>query len=314
MHVNGLRNKFCEADDSVLASARECLSPMFSGKGRGCETMPVFSSGQWAGQAFDTWARLGSSDLIHAAGGGIMAHPAGPEAGIASIRLAWQSAMAGPNARTGRRRARGAAAGHGKVRLMIPPLALTYYGDDFTGSTDVMEVLTWAGLETVLFVEPPSADRLARFPHARAIGLAGESRGRSPQWMDEHLPALLGRLGELDAPLCHYKVCSTFDSSPTVGSIGRALEIGQDLLQAPWVPIVVGAPALSRYQAFGNLFATVGAETHRLDRHPTMSRHPVTPMHEADLRLHLAAQTSRRIGLVDILALQSEAALSGCIA
>ena len=188
---------------------------------------------------------------------------------------------------------------------MIPPLALTYYGDDFTGSTDVMEVLTWAGLETVLFVEPPDASRLARFPNARVVGLAGESRGRSPAWMDAHLPALLGRLAELGAPLCHYKVCSTFDSAPEVGSIGRALEIGQDLLRTPWAPVVVGAPMLSRYQLFGNLFATVGAETHRLDRHPTMSRHPVTPMDEADLRRHLARQTDRRVGLVDILALQS---------
>ncbi len=112
MHVNGLRNKFCEADDSVLASARECLSPMFPGQGRGCEAMPVFSSGQWAGQAFDTWTRLGSSDLIHAAGGGIMAHPAGPEAGIASIRLAWQAAMAGQTLEQ-------AAAEHAELRQAV---------------------------------------------------------------------------------------------------------------------------------------------------------------------------------------------------
>ncbi len=112
MHVNGLRNKFCEADDSVLASARECLSPMFAGEGRGCEAMPVFSSGQWAGQAFDTWTRLGSSDLIHAAGGGIMAHPAGPEAGIASIRLAWQAAMAGQTLEQ-------AAAEHAELRQAV---------------------------------------------------------------------------------------------------------------------------------------------------------------------------------------------------
>ncbi|MBI1353178.1 MAG: ribulose 1,5-bisphosphate carboxylase [Acidobacteria bacterium] len=98
LHVNGLRNKFCEADESVLASARECLTPLFAGAGRGCEAMPVFSSGQWAGQAFDTHARLGSADLIHAAGGGIVAHPGGPEAGVASIRQAWEGALAGRTA------------------------------------------------------------------------------------------------------------------------------------------------------------------------------------------------------------------------
>ena len=60
-----------------------------------CIAMPVFSSGQWAGQAFDTYAALGTDDLIYAAGGGIMAHPDGPEAGVSSIREAWRAARAG---------------------------------------------------------------------------------------------------------------------------------------------------------------------------------------------------------------------------
>ena len=95
MHVNGLRNKFCEADESVLASARECLTPMFKGPGRGCEVMPVFSSGQTVRQVHDTWMALGSADLIHAAGGGLMAHPAGVAAGVRAMRQAWDAAMAG---------------------------------------------------------------------------------------------------------------------------------------------------------------------------------------------------------------------------
>lgn len=95
MHVNGLRNKFCEGDDSVIASAHECLTPMFEGVGRGCEIMPVFSSGQWAGQAGDTYRRLGSTDLIYACGGGIMAHPGGIGAGVRSIRQAWEAAVQG---------------------------------------------------------------------------------------------------------------------------------------------------------------------------------------------------------------------------
>jgi ribulose-bisphosphate carboxylase large chain len=95
MHVNGLRNKFCEDDDSVIASARECLRPMFDRPGRGCELMPVFSSGQWAGQAPETFRRLGSTDLIYACGGGIMAHPGGIAAGVTSIRQAWEAALAG---------------------------------------------------------------------------------------------------------------------------------------------------------------------------------------------------------------------------
>ncbi|MCK0196116.1 ribulose-bisphosphate carboxylase large subunit family protein [Ancylobacter sp. 6x-1] len=91
MHVNGLANKFSEADDSVIASARACLTPMFDD--RPCIAMPVFSSGQSAKQAPGTFAALGTADLIFAAGGGIMAHPDGPAAGVASLREAWDAAM-----------------------------------------------------------------------------------------------------------------------------------------------------------------------------------------------------------------------------
>jgi ribulose-bisphosphate carboxylase large chain len=94
-HVNGLANKFCETDESVTASARECLKPMFDVPGRGCEIMPVFSSGQSARQVADTYRALGSADLIYAAGGGIMGHPDGPAAGVRSLRQAWDAAIAG---------------------------------------------------------------------------------------------------------------------------------------------------------------------------------------------------------------------------
>lgn len=95
VHVNGIDNKFCEPDDSVVASARECLTPMFDPPHKGCEIMPVFSSGQSARQAAPTYAALGSSDLIFAAGGGIMAHPGGPAAGVRALRQAWDAAIAG---------------------------------------------------------------------------------------------------------------------------------------------------------------------------------------------------------------------------
>jgi ribulose-bisphosphate carboxylase large chain len=95
MHVNGIRNKFCESDESVLASAKECLSPMFAGVGRGCEVMPVFSSGQTVRQAADTYRGLNSLDLIYAAGGGLVAHPDGITAGVQALRQAWQAAVMG---------------------------------------------------------------------------------------------------------------------------------------------------------------------------------------------------------------------------
>lgn len=91
-HVNGLRNKFCESDESVIASARACLTPMFPAPHKGCEVMPVFSSGQSARQAPDTWKALGTTNLIYACGGGIMGHPQGVAAGVTSLHQAWEAA------------------------------------------------------------------------------------------------------------------------------------------------------------------------------------------------------------------------------
>ena len=93
MHVNGIGNKFSEADQSVIISAKACLTPLFDEKP--CVAMPVFSSGQSARQAHQTYAALGSTDLIFAAGGGILAHPDGPGAGVAELRAAWDAAIAG---------------------------------------------------------------------------------------------------------------------------------------------------------------------------------------------------------------------------
>ncbi|HXJ41574.1 MAG TPA: four-carbon acid sugar kinase family protein [Bryobacteraceae bacterium] len=193
----------------------------------------------------------------------------------------------------------------------------TWYGDDFTGSTDSLEVLASAGLDAVLFLDPPDAAQLARFRHCRAIGIAGESRSRDPQWMDDNLPGVFENLRQLGAPLCQYKVCSTFDSAPHVGNIGRALEIGQRIFGNPWVPLAVGAPHLRRYVVFGNLFAVHNGQNYRIDRHPTMSRHPVTPMDESDLRAHLARQTALAVGHLDLVALLSgnpDAALDAVLA
>jgi 3-oxoisoapionate kinase len=99
-----------------------------------------------------------------------------------------------------------------------------------------------------------------------------------------------------------------------VGSIGRAIDIGASIFgETPgltnWQPLVVAAPAIGRYQAFGNLFAASGDGVYRLDRHPVMQRHPVTPMDEADVRLHVGKQTSRAIGLIDFVAMKSGAGL-----
>lgn len=195
-------------------------------------------------------------------------------------------------------------------------LLLTFYGDDLTGSTDVMEALALRGVEAVLFLDVPDAARRARFPRVRAVGIAGTSRSETPDWMDANLPRIFRWMAGQEGALAHYKVCSTFDSSPETGSIGRALELGREAFGGVPVPILVGAPQLRRYTAFGQLFAAYRGEVFRIDRHPVMSRHPVTPMREADLRRHLAGQTALAVALVDVAALADggDAAMAAALA
>ena len=91
LHVNGLGNKFCESDDSVVRSIRACLTPMFGGR----LAMPVVSSGQWGGQAEETYKQSQTLDLMYLAGGGILGHPGGAAAGVAAIQQAWEAAAGG---------------------------------------------------------------------------------------------------------------------------------------------------------------------------------------------------------------------------
>lgn len=180
---------------------------------------------------------------------------------------------------------------------------LTFYGDDFTGSSAVMEVLAFAGLPSIMFLDIPSEAMLARLDGIAAIGIAGISRSKPPDWMDAELPRIFQALAGLGASILHYKTCSTFDSAPHLGSIGRAIELGMAATGATFVPLVVGAPAIGRYQMFGNLFAALDGIGYRLDRHPVMARHPATPMHEADLCRHLQGQTALPSAVVDWRAL-----------
>ena len=91
LHVNGLQNKFWEPGDSVVRSIQALMTPMFGGY----QAMPVVSSGQWGGQAPETYRRTGTVDLMYVAGGGIMAHPGGPAAGLRGIQQAWEAAVKG---------------------------------------------------------------------------------------------------------------------------------------------------------------------------------------------------------------------------
>jgi len=97
LHVNGLQNKFAESDESVVRSIQACRRPMF----RPDDTaMPVVSSGQWGGQAPETYRLTGTTDLMYVAGGGVMAHPLGPAAGLRGLQQAWEAAVGGTDLNT----------------------------------------------------------------------------------------------------------------------------------------------------------------------------------------------------------------------
>lgn len=91
IHVNGIANKFWESDDSVVHSIEACRKPLFDGM----SVLPVVSSGQWGGQAPETFRRTKTVDLLYMAGGGIMAHPDGTAAGVRSLQKWWEAAVEG---------------------------------------------------------------------------------------------------------------------------------------------------------------------------------------------------------------------------
>lgn len=95
VHVHGLQGKFSQLDEEVIASARSCFEPLAADQAHDDRVLPAFSSGQWAGTVPATWAAIGRDDLLFMAGGGILAHPDGPAAGVASIRQAWQAVQHG---------------------------------------------------------------------------------------------------------------------------------------------------------------------------------------------------------------------------
>lgn len=189
-----------------------------------------------------------------------------------------------------------------------PQIQLAFYGDDFTGSTDALEFACRAGAKAVLFIDTPDAPVLTRFPGINVIGVAGKTRSLQPDEMEQVLTDAFNKLMGFNPRHIHYKVCSTFDSSPSTGSIGRVLDVGAAVFRSKWIPILGGTPSLGRYCVFGNLFARMGIGSngaiYRLDRHPSMTQHPVTPAGESDLRLHIQKQTRKRLALIDLVQMQ----------
>lgn len=168
-----------------------------------------------------------------------------------------------------------------------------FYGDDFTGSVDALLQLRRAGLGGVLVTSPevalPPGD-----PHV--VGVAGTARSQPADLMADEVKPALTWLRDLGPAVVQYKACSTADSAPHTGSLGRAIELGREVFPGAPVPVVFAQPAMGRYTFFSHHFAREDGAVYRIDRQPTMRSHPVTPATESDLRLHLGAQTGLPIG------------------
>jgi 3-oxoisoapionate kinase len=170
--------------------------------------------------------------------------------------------------------------------------AISFVADDLTGAADVLAQAHRYGLDAVLVVGggdtplPTDAD---------VVGVAGPARSLGGEEFDELVRAQLAQIARIGVEVLLYKVCSTFDSLPTLGSIGRGIELLHEQF-AGLGPVAVAPaqPQFGRYTAFSNHFGVFSGQVHRLDRHPVMSRHPSTPMREADLRQVLAEQFTDR--------------------
>lgn len=169
------------------------------------------------------------------------------------------------------------------------PLAYGWYGDDLTGATDTLATIARRGRNAFLFLSVPSDAQLVAAGPLDAVGVAGAARTMDPGTMRAALSPVASFFRRQGVRLLHYKCCSTFDSAPGVGNLAVAIEALRPASDNAAVPIVGGQPSLGRYCTFSNLYAAAGDHVFRIDRHPTMSRHPSTPMHEADLTRHFAA-------------------------
>lgn len=165
---------------------------------------------------------------------------------------------------------------------------VSFVADDLTGASDVLAQAHRHGLDAVLVV----GDGCRPLPtDCDVVGIAGPSRSLGGAAFDALVRAQLEQIAAADAEVLIYKVCSTFDSAPARGSIGRGIELLHERFphHGP-VAIAPAQPGFGRYTAFGNHFAGYSGGVYRLDRHPVMAHHPSTPMHEADLRQVVAAQ------------------------
>ena len=91
--INGIKAKYWEPDESFVSSFKAVSTPLLDSSD--C-ALPVAGSGQWGGQAPETYVRTGRTvDLMYLCGGGIVGHPGGAAAGVRAVTQAWAATVNG---------------------------------------------------------------------------------------------------------------------------------------------------------------------------------------------------------------------------
>lgn len=163
--------------------------------------------------------------------------------------------------------------------------------DDFTGATDLANILVRGGMRTVQSIGVPDSD-LAEFAEADAIVIALKSRTTpAPSAVAESLQALAW-LRERGCQQFFFKYCSTFDSTAE-GNIGPVTEALLEALGSDFTIACPAFPETGRTLFRGHLFVqdTLLSEC-------GMQHHPLTPMRDANLVRVLDEQTTGAVGLL----------------
>ncbi|MDB6141650.1 MAG: Membrane protein [Pseudomonas sp.] len=176
------------------------------------------------------------------------------------------------------------------MSLINPPL-LGCIADDFTGATDLANILVRGGMRTVQTIGIPSPV-LADAIDADAVVIALKSRTLPAAEAVEQALQALAWLRARGCQQFFFKYCSTFDSmekgniGPVTGALLAAL--GSDFtLACPAFP--EGGRTLFR----GHLFVQDA-----LLSESGMQHHPLTAMNDPNLMRVLQQQTARQVGLL----------------
>ena len=164
--------------------------------------------------------------------------------------------------------------------------------DDDTGASDLAGMLAEASIRTLLVIDLPAPEELARWSRGcGAVVLAAATRNVAPAVAYERTRAAVRLLGALRPRLFQLKYCSTFDSTPE-GNIGPSIDAALDELGEEFTVAVPALPVNGRTTYQGYHFVRG-----RLLSDSPMRLHPLTPMTNPNLVELLGRQTERAVGL-----------------